>query len=149
MKEKQERDAAGNKAELEALTAQVRARIGSHFIHHILIIFLFQNAKYEEHTRKLSNQIVRLNEKILEQQKQHAITSTKLRHLQMQPVGEPLKPTPPTASISSAASNDDWQPFKRPSAPSSNLAMEDEEGEVFNNTYLTDLKLGRVPDVIT
>ncbi|KPU75417.1 uncharacterized protein Dana_GF22554, isoform F [Drosophila ananassae] len=130
MKEKQERDAAGNKAELEALTAQ--------------------NAKYEEHTRKLSNQIVRLNEKILEQQKQHAITSTKLRHLQMQPVGEPLKPTPPTASIgSTAASSDDWQPFKRPSAPSSNLAMEDEEGEVFNNTYLTDLKLGRVPDVIT
>ncbi|XP_017110008.2 rootletin isoform X1 [Drosophila bipectinata] len=129
MKEKQERDAAGTKAELEALTAQ--------------------NVKYEEHTRKLSNQIVRLNEKILEQQKQHAITTTKLRHLQMQPGPEPQKPIPPTASISSAASNDDWQPFKRPTAPSSNLAMEDEEGEVFNNTYLTDLKLGRVPDVIT
>jgi len=27
--------------------------------------------------------------------------------------------------------------------------MEDEEGEVFNNTYLTDLKLGRVPTDMT
>ncbi|XP_017129902.2 putative leucine-rich repeat-containing protein DDB_G0290503 isoform X3 [Drosophila elegans] len=132
MKEKQERDAASSAAELEALTAQ--------------------NAKYEEHTRKLSNQIVRLNEKILEQQKQHAIISTKLRHLQMQPVSEPPKPSTATtitvsSTSSSSAANEDWQPFKRPSAPSSNLAMEDEEGEVFNNTYLTDLKLGRVPDM--
>ncbi|XP_026837595.1 myosin-11 isoform X2 [Drosophila erecta] len=130
MKEKQERDASKSAAELEALTAQ--------------------NAKYEEHTRKLSNQIVRLNEKILEQQKQHAIISTKLRHLQMQPISE-TKPstTPLTVSSSSAGANDDWQPFKRPNVPSSNLAMEDEEGEVFNNTYLTDLKLGRVPAEMT
>ncbi|XP_043661354.1 early endosome antigen 1 isoform X2 [Drosophila teissieri] len=131
MKEKQERDASKSAAELEALTAQ--------------------NAKYEEHTRKLSNQIVRLNEKILEQQKQHAITSTKLRHLQMQPISEtkPSAATPLTVSSSSSAANDDWQPFKRPNVPSSNLAMEDEEGEVFNNTYLTDLKLGRVPADMT
>ncbi|XP_016984619.2 GRIP and coiled-coil domain-containing protein 2 isoform X1 [Drosophila rhopaloa] len=128
MKEKQERDAASSAAELETLKAQ--------------------NAKYEEHTRKLSNQIVRLNEKILEQQKQHAIISTKLRHLQMQPASEPKPSTATiTVSSSSAAASEDWQPFKRPSAPSSNLAMEDEEGEVFNNTYLTDLKLGRVPDM--
>ncbi|KAH8291226.1 hypothetical protein KR054_009876, partial [Drosophila jambulina] len=130
MKEKQERDAANNKAEVEALTAQ--------------------NIKYEEHTRKLSNQIVRLNDKILEQQKQHAIISTKLRHLQMQP--QPVTKAPasvPLATVNagSLAANDDWQPFKRPTAPSSNLTMEDEEGEVFNNTYLTDLKLGRVPDI--
>ncbi|XP_039496916.1 early endosome antigen 1 isoform X4 [Drosophila santomea] len=132
MKEKQERDASKSAAEMEALTAQ--------------------NAKYEEHTRKLSNQIVRLNEKILEQQKQHAIISTKLRHLQMQPISE-TKPSSTTLTVSSssssAAANDDWQPFKRPNVPSSNLAMEDEEGEVFNNTYLTDLKLGRVPADMT
>ncbi|KAH8362016.1 hypothetical protein KR200_001660, partial [Drosophila serrata] len=131
MKEKQERDAASNKAELEALTAQ--------------------NVKYEEHTRKLSNQIVRLNDKILEQQKQHAIISTKLRHLQMQPQPNATKVSAAkplvTVNAGSSAVNDDWQPFKRPNAPSSNLTMEDEEGEVFNNTYLTDLKLGRVPDI--
>ncbi|XP_033169203.1 uncharacterized protein LOC117146784 isoform X2 [Drosophila mauritiana] len=131
MKEKQERDAAKSASELEALTAQ--------------------NAKYEEHTRKLSTQIVRLNEKILEQQKQHAIISTKLRHLQMQPIISETKPSSTTLTVSSSSSapNDDWQPFKRPNVPSSNLAMEDEEGEVFNNTYLTDLKLGRVPADMT
>ncbi|XP_016995219.2 trichohyalin isoform X1 [Drosophila takahashii] len=127
MKEKQERDAAKSAAELEALTAQ--------------------NAKYEEHTRKLSNQIVRLNEKVLEQQKQHAIISTKLRHLQMQPAVSEAKGI--SSSSAAASSTEDWQPFKRPNAPSSNLAMEDEEGEVFNNTYLTDLKLGRVPTDMT
>ncbi|KAH8254791.1 hypothetical protein KR032_012206, partial [Drosophila birchii] len=131
MKEKQERDVASNKAELEALTAQ--------------------NVKYEEHTRKLSNQIVRLNDKILEQQKQHAIISTKLRHLQMQPqpnvTKAPASHPLVTVNAGSSAATDDWQPFKRPTAPSSNLTMEDEEGEVFNNTYLTDLKLGRVPDI--
>ncbi|KAH8399957.1 hypothetical protein KR215_004716, partial [Drosophila sulfurigaster] len=117
MKEKQESDTAGVKAELEKVNAQ--------------------NAKYEEHTRKLSNQIVRLNEKILDQQKQEALLSTKLRHLQE----------------AQQAASEEWQPFKRPSAPSanlgSNLTMEDEEGEVFNNTYLTDLKTGRVPNITT
>ncbi|XP_015041695.2 sporulation-specific protein 15 isoform X2 [Drosophila pseudoobscura] len=143
MKEKQEREAAHNKAELEALTSQ--------------------NNKYEEHTRKLSNQIVRLNERILEQQKQHAITTTKLRH--MQATSEATKSSSSLSTLTvagsattgakgtgtgtgtAASATEDWQPFKRPSAPSSNLAMEDEEGEVFNNTYLTDLKLGRVPDI--
>ncbi|EDW06902.2 uncharacterized protein Dmoj_GI15437 [Drosophila mojavensis] len=121
IKEKQEREAANHKAELEKLHAQV--------------------AKYEEHIRKLSAQIVRLNEKLLEEQKKHAIVSTQLRHLQ-----EAELPT-----MSSLPAVEDWQPFKRPSAPSanlgSNLAMEDEEGEVFNNTYLTDLKLGTVPNM--
>ncbi|XP_030244826.1 golgin subfamily B member 1 [Drosophila navojoa] len=121
IKEKQEREAANHKAELEKLNAQV--------------------AKYEEHTRKLSDQIMRLNEKLLEEQKKHAIVSTQLRHLQ-----EAEQP-----AMSSLPAVEDWQPFKRPSAPSanlgSNLAMEDEEGEVFNNTYLTDLKLGTVPNM--
>jgi len=83
---------------------------------------------------------VRLNEKILEQQKQHAVLSTKFRHLQEV-----------EQAIGNSTATEEWQPFKRPSAPAanlgSNLAMEDEEGEVFNNTYLTDLKLGRVPDM--
>ncbi|XP_023161287.2 early endosome antigen 1 isoform X3 [Drosophila hydei] len=120
IKEKQERDAASNKVELEKLNGQI--------------------TKYEEHTRKLANQIVRLNEKLLEQQKKYAILSTKLRHLQ-----EAEQPS------TALATGEDWQPFKRPCAPSanlgSNLAMEDEEGEVFNNTYLTDLKLGTVPNM--
>lgn len=29
-------------------------------------------------------------------------------------------------------------------SPGANLKMEDEEGEIFNNTYLTDLKSGRM-----
>ncbi|KAH8385798.1 hypothetical protein KR093_006039, partial [Drosophila rubida] len=117
MKDKQESDAANVKAELEKLRTQ--------------------NVKYEEHTRKLSNQIVRLNEKILDQKKQHTMLSSKLRHLQ----------------DADQLTNEDWQPFKRPSAPStnlgSNLTMEDEEGEVFNNTYLKDLKLGHVINITT
>ncbi|XP_058443178.1 centromere-associated protein E isoform X2 [Malaya genurostris] len=36
-----------------------------------------------------------------------------------------------------------------PSQMSSNLKMEDEEGEVFNNTYLTDLKTGRMSPMST
>ncbi|XP_034138908.1 uncharacterized protein LOC117590416 isoform X2 [Drosophila guanche] len=137
MKEKQEREAAHAKAELEAITCQ--------------------NTKFEEHTRKLSNQIVRLNERILEQQKQHAITTTQLRHMQATATSEATRSTSSlstltvsgsaTTASTATAATEDWQPFKRPSAPSSNLAMEDEEGEVFNNTYLTDLKLGRVPDI--
>ncbi|XP_017852647.2 trichohyalin isoform X1 [Drosophila busckii] len=127
MKEKQERDAANTKLEMDKL--------------------MVQNSKYEEHTRKLSNQIVRLNEKILEQQKQHAMTSTKLRHLQ-----EAAEQANAASAAAAAVSSEEWKPFKRPTAPAAgnmaaNLAMEDEEGEVFNNTYLTDLKLGRVPDI--
>lgn len=90
----------------------------------------------------MSNQIMRLNEKILEQQKQHAILSTKLRHLQE---------AEQAAAAAAAAVIEERHPFKRPNAPAanlgSNLAMEDEEGEVFNNTYLTDLKLGRGSDM--
>ncbi|XP_041451567.1 trichohyalin isoform X2 [Drosophila obscura] len=130
MKEKQEREALQSKAELEAITCQ--------------------NTKYEEHTRKLSNQIVRLNERILEQQKQHAITTTQLRHMQATAEATRSSSSLSTLTVSGSATataTEDWQPFKRPTAPSSNLAMEDEEGEVFNNTYLTDLKLGRVRDI--
>ncbi|XP_064540804.1 kinesin-related protein 4 isoform X3 [Drosophila montana] len=120
IKEKQERDAASNKVKMEK--------------------FSVQSAKYEEHTQKLSNQIVRLNEKILEQQKQLTIFSTKLRHSHEA-----------DQATTAFAASDEWQPFKRPSVPptnlGSNLAMEDEEGEVFNNTYLTDLKLGSVPNM--
>lgn len=116
-----------------------------HFsLHFSIHWFILQNTKYEEHTRKLSNQIMRLNEKILEQQKQHAILSTKLRHLQEAEQAA-------AAAAAAAAVIEERHPFKRPNAPAanlgSNLAMEDEEGEVFNNTYLTDLKLGRVTDM--
>ncbi|KRF82044.1 putative leucine-rich repeat-containing protein DDB_G0290503 isoform X2 [Drosophila virilis] len=121
IKEKQERDAATNKLKMEK--------------------FSVQSAKYEEHTQKLSNQIVRLNEKILEQQKQLTIFSTKLRHRQEA-----------DQATTAFAASDEWQPFKRPRVPptdlGSNLTMEDEEGEVFNNTYLTDLKLGSVPNMM-
>lgn len=96
-----------------------------------------QNAKYEEHTRNLSLEIMRLNEKILEQQKQIDILRTKQRHFQ-DDVGK----------TTAFAAVDDSQPFKRSLANfGSNLPMEDEEGEVFNNTNLTDLKLGSVPNM--
>ncbi|XP_036231926.2 GRIP and coiled-coil domain-containing protein 2 isoform X1 [Bactrocera oleae] len=99
-----------------------------------------QNEKYEEHIRKLSGQIMKTNDRILEYQKQNAILSTKLNKLQESAADAHFKrPTFATnslpRSLSSAASN---------AATSSNLAMEDEEGEIFNNTYLTDLQTGRM-----
>ncbi|XP_070062953.1 putative leucine-rich repeat-containing protein DDB_G0290503 isoform X3 [Drosophila virilis] len=102
IKEKHERNVANNKVELEKLTVQ--------------------NTKYEEHTRNLSAEIMRLNEKILEQQNQIDILRTKQRHFQ-----DDVPKT--TANFGS------------------NLPMEDVEGEVFNNTNLTDLKLGSVPNM--
>uniref|UniRef100_A0A0A1XBU1 Myosin-7 n=1 Tax=Zeugodacus cucurbitae TaxID=28588 RepID=A0A0A1XBU1_ZEUCU len=99
-----------------------------------------QNEKYEEHIRKLSGQIMKTNDRILEYQKQNAILSTKLNKLQDAAEDAHFKrPSFATnslpRSLSSAAAN----------APtSSNLAMEDEEGEIFNNTYLTDLQTGRM-----
>ncbi|XP_053948707.1 uncharacterized protein LOC128857138 isoform X1 [Anastrepha ludens] len=98
-----------------------------------------QNAKYEEHIRKLSDQIMRTNDRVLEYQKQNAILSTKVKHLKDCESDHFKRPSLATnslpRSLSSAASN---------AATSSNFAMEDEEGEVFNNTYLTDLQIGRM-----
>ncbi|XP_037938520.1 centromere-associated protein E isoform X2 [Teleopsis dalmanni] len=118
MSTKHEREIAICKSEMEIITAQ--------------------NKKYEEHTRKLSSQIVRLNDNILEYQKQNAILKTKLKHLE-DSAGGPFK-RPSMIHVSSTAS------LASANGIGTNLAMEDEEGEVFNNTYLTDLKNGRCSD---
>ncbi|XP_017477932.1 PREDICTED: major antigen isoform X2 [Rhagoletis zephyria] len=119
MKGKQDRELSTMRAEMDKLNAQ--------------------NVKYEEHIRKLSDQIMRTNDRILEYQKQNAILSTKLKHSQDTENAHFKRPSLATnslpRSLSSAQSN---------AARSSNLAMEDEEGELFNNTYLTDLQTGRM-----
>ncbi|XP_039959027.1 rootletin isoform X1 [Bactrocera tryoni] len=120
MKGKQDREVSSLRADMDVLKAQ--------------------NEKYEEHIRKLSGQIMKTNDRILEYQKQNAILSTKLNKLQETAADAHFKrPSFATnslpRSLSSAASN---------AATSSNLAMEDEEGEIFNNTYLTDLQTGRM-----
>ncbi|XP_013118955.2 golgin subfamily B member 1 isoform X1 [Stomoxys calcitrans] len=125
MKTKQERELAVIKSEMEILKNQ--------------------NIKYEEHTRKLSHQIVRLNENILEYQKENAILSTKFKHLMETQDNEKFK-RPSSIHVSTISSS------TGPSAASNtgtNLAMEDEEGEVFNNTYLTDLKTGRMSEYMS
>ncbi|XP_073830571.1 mushroom body defect isoform X3 [Musca autumnalis] len=124
MKTKQEREVANIKSEMDVLKAQ--------------------NSKYEEHTRKLSNQIVRLNENILEYQKENTILSTKLKHLLEHHETEKFKRPNSihVSTISSTSSNG-------ASNTGTNLAMEDEEGEVFNNTYLTDLKTGRMSEYMS
>lgn len=83
---------------------------------------------------------MRTNDRILEYQKQNAILSTQLKKLQESAENAHFKrPSFATNSLPrtlpSVASN---------AATSSNLAMEDEEGEIFNNTYLTDLQTGRM-----
>uniref|UniRef100_A0A1I8N206 Uncharacterized protein n=1 Tax=Musca domestica TaxID=7370 RepID=A0A1I8N206_MUSDO len=120
MKTKQEREVANIKSEMEVLKAQ--------------------NLKYEEHTRKLSNQIVRLNDNILEYQKENTILSTKLKHLLEHHESEKFK-RPNSIHVSTISSSTG---STGASNTGTNLAMEDEEGEVFNNTYLTDLKAGHM-----
>ncbi|XP_075156048.1 mushroom body defect isoform X3 [Haematobia irritans] len=125
MKTKQEREVAVIKSEMEVLKAQ--------------------NSKYEEHTRKLSNQIVRLNDNILQYQKENTILSTKLKHLMEHQENDKFK-RPNSIHVSTISSS------TGPTASSNtgtNLAMEDEEGEVFNNTYLTDLKAGRMSEYMS
>ncbi|XP_061392877.1 centromere-associated protein E [Musca vetustissima] len=125
MKTKQEREVANIKSEMEVLKAQ--------------------NSKYEEHTRKLSNQIVRLNDNILEYQKENTILSTKLKHLLEHHESEKFK-RPNSIHVSTISSSTG---STGASNTGTNLAMEDEEGEVFNNTYLTDLKTGRMSEFMS
>lgn len=93
-----------------------------------------QNEKFEFHTKKLSSEVITITESKLELEKQVAFLETRITSLESQ--------------------QDPIDPFRKPSSmkrrsliPShaigSDLRMEDEEGEVFNNTYLTDLKTGR------
>ncbi|KAM7347652.1 mushroom body defect isoform 2-T2 [Cochliomyia hominivorax] len=124
MKTKQEREMAVVKSEMEVLKAQ--------------------NTKYEEHTRKLSNQIVRLNDNILQHQKENTILSTKLKHLMEQLQDSERNRQRPSSIHVSTISSSTAQPNI-----GTNLAMEDEEGEVFNNTYLTDLKNGRMSELMS
>ncbi|XP_023158388.1 flagellar attachment zone protein 1 isoform X3 [Ceratitis capitata] len=102
-------------------------------------MFKAQNNKYEEHIRKLSNQIVRLNDQSLKYQKEIALLSTKVKQLEDDDNAHFKRPNFGTnslpRSLTALTSN---------AGLSSNLAMEDEEGEVFNNTYLTDLQTGRM-----
>lgn len=105
------------------------------FQHVILMTNLSQqNEKCEFHIKKLSNEVVTLTESKLELEKQVAFLETRISSIESQ--------------------QDPIDPFRKPSSfnrrsliPShgiaSDLRMEDEEGEIFNNTYLTDLKTGR------
>ncbi|KNC26911.1 hypothetical protein FF38_10919 [Lucilia cuprina] len=127
MKTKQEREMAIVKSEMEVLKAQ--------------------NTKYEEHTRKLSNQIVRLNDNILQHQKENTILSTKLKHI-MDQLQESERCSKRPSSIHVSTISSSTAPVAGPNI-GTNLAMEDEEGEVFNNTYLTDLKNGRMSELMS
>lgn len=95
---------------------------------------LQQNEKFEVHTRKLSSEVVILTECKLELEKQVAFLETRISSLESQ--------------------QDPIDPFRKPTSMNrrsmvhnhgigSDLHMEDEEGEVFNNTYLADMKSGR------
>uniref|UniRef100_A0A1A9W418 Uncharacterized protein n=1 Tax=Glossina brevipalpis TaxID=37001 RepID=A0A1A9W418_9MUSC len=124
----------GNRLELEQILEKMKAKM---------------NTKYEEHTRKLSTQIVRLNENILEYQKENTILSTKLKHImdhqQLQEKDSEKLKHPNTIHVSTVSSNATTG-TGHTSRLGSNLGMEDEEGELFNNTYLTDLKTGHIPE---
>lgn len=86
-----------------------------------------------------------MNDNILEYQKENTILSTKLKHLLEHHETEKFK-RPNSIHVSTISSS------TGPASASNtgtNLAMEDEEGEVFNNTYLTDLKTGRMSDFMS
>lgn len=86
--------------------------------------------EFELHTRKLAKQILHLNEKQLEFYKENEFMKNKMKILESKTPGDLQRPRsrmlPPSSSMMSVA----------------NLKMEDEEGELFNNTYLVDLKNG-------
>ncbi|TMW47431.1 hypothetical protein DOY81_007488 [Sarcophaga bullata] len=105
MKSKQEREMAVVKSEMEVLKAQ--------------------NTKYEEHTRKLSNQIVRLNDNILQHQKENTILSTKLKHVMEQLQDSERNKRPNSIHVSTISSTSAGSLVGAPT----NLEMEDEEGE--------------------
>ncbi|XP_055597905.1 uncharacterized protein LOC129747632 isoform X2 [Uranotaenia lowii] len=83
--------------------------------------------KLEVHAAKLQQQLCTLNEKNLELMKENEFVKSKMRI--MEEIREERKSMLPPPSHVRLCSN---------------LKMEDEEGEIFNNTYLTDLKTGRM-----
>ena len=103
-----------------------------------------QNAKLtkkmqqlEQHTEKLSKQIYQLNDSQLEYQKENEYMKNKLRFIEKSgnfggsttSIGSAFKPTTTTHN----------------SQHKGQFTMEDEEGELFNNTYLKDLQSGGDP----
>lgn len=92
-----------------------------------------QIEEYDVQCRKLAKQIRQLNERQLDMYKENEFMKTRLKVLDatQTPGGHMQRSLshrmlPPSSSMLSVA----------------NLKMEDEEGEVFNNTYLIDLKNG-------
>lgn len=81
----------------------------------------------------------------MEYQKENTILSTKLKHLLEHHEAEKFK-RPNSIHVSTISSS--TGPVAAPNI-GTNLAMEDEEGEVFNNTYLTDLKNGRMSEFMS
>lgn len=73
--------------------------------------------------------------------------STKLKHImeQQHHEGDRFK-RPSSIHVSTISSS--TAPVAAANNIGTNLAMEDEEGEVFNNTYLTDLKNGRMSELM-
>lgn len=98
---------------------------------------------YDAQVKKFSAQIRTLNERQLEMYKENEFMKNELR---MQ--NKKLNGSSSTSDLTRAASSSTLGRSQRMLPPSSsmlsvaNLKMEDEEGEVFNNTYLIDLKNG-------
>lgn len=123
-----------------------------------------QNEKYELHTRKLTDQVVTLNDSILELQQKNMKLATNLKYRMEQQEQQLLQQrsketsskqqssTTVTTKISSQKANTLPNSSKllgetgnRTALATNHLTMEDEEGEIFDNTYLTDLKTSRYP----
>ncbi|XP_055624263.1 centromere-associated protein E isoform X2 [Toxorhynchites rutilus septentrionalis] len=89
--------------------------------------------KMEIHSKKLQQQLSILNEKNLEVLRENEYMKSKLRVMEeIREERKSMLPPPPAHARL---------------GPS--LKMEDEEGEIFNNTYLTDLKTGRMSPPFT
>lgn len=93
-----------------------------------------QLEEYETQCRKFSTQIRTLNERQLDMYKENEFMKTKLKMMECpmsdlqrsSALSRSQRMLPPSSSMLSVA----------------NMKMEDEEGEMFNNTYLIDLKNG-------
>ena len=93
-----------------------------------------QLEEYDAQCRKLTKQIRTLNERQLDMYKENEFMKNKLKMIETpgpelsrtRALSQSHRMLPPSSSMLSVA----------------NLKMEDEEGEVFNNTYLVDLKNG-------
>lgn len=91
----------------------------------------------EQHTEKLSKQIYQLNDSQLEYQKENEYMKSKLRFIE--------KSGHLGGSTTSIGSAFKLATTTHNSQHKGQFAMEDEEGELFNNTYLADLKTGGDP----